>query len=130
MHITGKKETSKKFQIKCMVDLNIRGAQCREINYVVERFIKSTVVGRGSICFSLLCYRTLAIITRSWFETALDYKPYISLKNLLLIINHSEKWGKNYTSPAYNGARTLINFLVQTLQCTDSLFHILLPLKI
>ena len=29
-------------------------------------------------------YRTHAIITRSWFETALDYKPRIFLKNFLV----------------------------------------------
>ena len=32
-------------------------------------------------------YRTRAIITRSWFETALDYKPQHFLKNYLFLVH-------------------------------------------
>ena len=32
-------------------------------------------------------YRTRAIITRSWFETALDYKPQYFLKNYLFLVH-------------------------------------------
>ena len=59
--------------------------------------------------------RTRAIITRSWFETVLDYKPRILgpkieefpclVHNLFVILTAlrykplgSEKWGKRYTS--------------------------------
>ena len=40
-------------------------------------------------------YRTRAIITRSWFETALDYKPRIL--GLTFLVS-TEKWGKKYTN--------------------------------
>ena len=36
-------------------------------------------------------YRTCAIITRSWFETALDYKSWILVK-LCLIFRFFEQW--------------------------------------
>ena len=32
-------------------------------------------------------YRTRAIITRSRFEAALDYKPQVFLKNYLFLVN-------------------------------------------
>ena len=50
-----------------------------------------------------------AIKTRSWFETALDYKPWIldtNIEKLPFLVheyivcntNRSEKWGEKYTN--------------------------------
>ena len=59
-------------------------------------------------------YRTRAIISRSWLEAALEYKPYIrtefSEKNLLK--NKEMVFGngiKNIQAAAYNGARLSLN---------------------
>ena len=62
---------------------------------------------------TLFEYRTRAIITRSWLETALEYWPYIrtefSEKNLLENKEMvSKKWVKNIQTAGYNGARTVI----------------------
>ena len=69
-------------------------------------------------------YSMQAIITVSWYETALDYKqwildpkiekfPYLVLKLSATVtlwsINHSEKRGKNIKAGSYNGARTVYN---------------------
>ena len=55
-------------------------------------------------------YRTRAIITRSWFETALDYKPRILGPTFLVYVLKQSailtsldykphwKWGKKYTN--------------------------------
>ena len=57
-------------------------------------------------------YRTRAIISRSWLEGALEYKPYIwtefSGKNLLKNKEMVFENGvKNIQAMAYNGARTV-----------------------
>ena len=58
-------------------------------------------------------YRTRAIISRSWLQAALVYKPYLrtefsekktSLKNKEMVI---ENGVKNIQAAAYNGARTV-----------------------
>ena len=61
-------------------------------------------------------YRTRVIITRSWFETALDYKPRILGPTFLVYVI---KWSviltslalkngvKNIQTAGYNGARTI-----------------------
>ena len=54
------------------------------------------------LLYFLLVYRTRAIITRSWFETALDYKPSVILTSLAL-----KNGVKNIQTSGYNGARTV-----------------------
>ena len=67
----------------------------------------------------LIQYRTSAIITRSWFETALDYKPRILgliflvyvLKWYVILISFALKNGvKNIQTEGYNGACTVFDF--------------------
>ena len=64
-------------------------------------------------------YRTRAIISRSWLQAALEYKPYIIkdrifLKNLLknkeIVF---ENGVKDIQAAAYNGARTVVLFSLQ-----------------
>ena len=56
-------------------------------------------------------YRTQAIVTCSCFETTLDHKPQIFLKNFLVYyINRCEKWGKNIQAAAYNVASKVFTF--------------------
>ena len=56
-------------------------------------------------------YRTRAIISRSWLEAAVEYKPYIrtefSEKNLLKNKEMVFENGVKKKAAAYNGARTV-----------------------
>ena len=63
-------------------------------------------------------YRKRAIITRSWFETTLDYKPRILgptflvyvLKWSVILTSLALKNGvKNIQTAGYNGVRTVFN---------------------
>ena len=65
----------------------------------------------------IFIYRTRAIITRSWFETALDYKPWILvptflvyvLKWFVILTSLALKNGvKDIKAAGYNGACTVI----------------------
>ena len=64
----------------------------------------------------ILKYHTCAIISRSWLQATLEYKPYIraefsektSLKNKEMVF---ENGVKNIQAAAYNGARTVHCFL-------------------
>ena len=65
-------------------------------------------------------YRTRAIISRSWLEAALEYKPYIrtefSEKNLLKNKEMVyENMVKNIQAAYYNGARTVIYIFYKNL---------------
>ena len=52
---------------------------CRAINTwnYLATIILNSHLNSDSTSISQIIYRTRAIITRSWFETALDYKPRI-----------------------------------------------------
>ena len=50
---------------------------------------------------------TRAIITRSWLETALEYKPYINPEFYEKTFLTFKKWVKNIQTAGYNGASTV-----------------------
>ena len=70
---------------------------------------------------AFLEYRTSAIITRSWFETALEYKPRILGPTFLVYV---PKWFviltslalkngvKNVQTAGYNGVRTVPSYMI------------------
>ena len=83
----------------------------------------------------LSVYSTCAIITRSWFETALDYKPRILgptflvyvLKWSVILTSLALKNGvKNIQTAGYNGARTVyVNARLLIQNFHNSFYYIL-----
>ena len=67
-------------------------------------------------CWPFSMYRTRAIITRSWFETALDYKPrilgltflvYVLKQSVVLTALDYKNGVKSIQTAGYNSARTV-----------------------
>jgi hypothetical protein len=66
----------------------------RNLQEQVKKLLKKHSVTKNCSDLSLFEYRTRTIITRSWFETTLDYKIVLNVRNNLCTqdVLHPRRW--------------------------------------